>query len=119
MNPLDYAEASVIWRDGLRTRPWKVRPDLYPALSAWVQRSEAEYERQRKEDSDSVLTEGAFEVMNRNRRMAREITSMRMRYVRRMATMPAESEGILTPEERAYLAQIIEIDNKFKEAVKI
>ena len=92
-----------------------VRSDLYPAMSSLLVSLRAEYDRFLSKDPDSIMCEGANQRRKKANRLAREIVSLRMLKISSMALRAASGAqsvtDVLTPEEKAYYAEILAASN--------
>jgi len=93
-----------------------VRKDLYPAMASLIISLRTEYEKHLSADPDSIICEGANQRRKRAVLMSQEIVEIRMGKIALLALIGARGgQNVLdhlTPEEREYYDNILDVSKK-------
>ncbi len=114
LQPMTFEELSQIHREEMKVKALtSCRPDLYRAMADLLNRLKDEYTRQIAIDPDSVMSEGANLHRKNAETIAKVIISLRAKKIATKAVLSAdganEELGPLTPEEREYYFQLVEV----------
>ena len=114
LQPMTFEELSQIHREEMKVKALtSCRPDLYRAMADLLNRLKDEYVKQISIDPDSVMSEGANLHKKNAETIAKVIISLRAKKIATKAVLSAdganEELGSLTPEEREYYFQLVEV----------
>jgi len=114
---LSFEDLGAIYRVEKKTPTLSaVRRDLYPSMAALIISLRAEYEKCLSSDPESIICEGVNQRRKKAVSMSREITELRMGKITALALISARGgQNVLdhlTPEERSFYNEILEISRK-------
>ena len=114
LKPMTFEELSQIHREEMKVKALtSCRPDLYRAMADLLNRLRNEYTKQISIDPDSVMSEGANLHRKNAETIAKVIISLRAKKIATKAVLSAdganEDLGSLTPEERDYYFQLVDV----------
>ncbi len=114
LQPMTFEELSQIHREEMKVKALtSCRPDLYRAMADLLNRLRNEYTKQISIDPDSVMSEGANLHRKNAETIAKVIISLRAKKIATKAVLSAdganEDLGSLTPEERDYYFQLVDV----------
>lgn len=116
-DPLSFEDLGTVYRMEKKSPTLSpVRKDLYPATAALIVFLRTEYEKFLSEDPDSIICEGANQRRKKAISLSNEIIEMRMGKIASLALLGARGGHNLlehlTPEEREYYDNILEISRR-------
>jgi len=114
---MTYEELSQIYREEKKGKSLTpVRPDLYRSMADLMSRLNQEYARLIAIDPDSIMAEGANQHRKNAEKLIKFILSVRSRKICVKAVNAAdganEELASLTPEEREYYLQIVDLSRR-------
>jgi len=122
VQPMTFDELCQIHREEMKGRSLTpCRSDLYRAMADLLNRLRQDYDRQISIDPDSVMSEGANLRRKKADNISKVIISLRAKKICNKAVLSAdganEDLSALTPEERDYYMQVVEMTRRQLAAV--
>jgi DNA replication factor GINS len=122
MQPMTFEELSQIHREEMKGRYLTpCRPDLYKAMADLLNRLRLEYDRQLAIDPDSVMSEGANLRRKNAESISKVVISLRTKKICNKAVLSADGANeqldALTPEEREFYYQIVDVSRRHMSTV--
>jgi DNA replication factor GINS len=120
---MSYDDLSVAYRIEKKASTLApIRKDFYPAVSTLLMSLKTEYDKQLSSDPDSLVCEGANQRRKKANRLSMEVVETRMRKICEMALRGAMGAqnlvDMLTPEEKKYYNDILDISRKQENILK-
>ncbi len=117
VQPMTFDELCQIHREEMKGRSLTpCRSDLYRAMADLLNRLRQDYDRQISIDPDSVMSEGANLRRKKADNISKVIISLRAKKICNKAVLSAdganEDLSALTPEERDYYMQVVEMTRR-------
>ena len=117
MQPMTFEELCQIHREEMKGRSLTpCRSDLYRAMADLLNRLRQDYDRQIALDPDSVMSEGANLRRKKADNLSKVIISLRAKKICNKAVLSAdgatEDLSALTPEERDYYMQVVDMTRR-------
>jgi len=117
LQPMTFEELSQVHREEMKVKALtSCRPDLYRAMADLLVRLRLEYDKQIARDPDSIMSEGASMQRKKAETLSKVIVSLRASKIAKKAVLSAdgatEELSALTPEEREYYQQIVELSRR-------
>ena len=117
LQPMTYEDLSQVHREEMKGKSLSAcRPDLYRAIADLMVRLRQDYEREIAKDPDSIMSEGANQRRKNAETLVKAIMAVRAKKICTRAVNSAdganEELSALTPEEREYYAQIVELSRR-------
>jgi len=116
-DPLDFEDLTAIYRVEKKAPSLSVvRKDLYPAIAGLLLGLNTEYNKQLSMDPDSLICEGANQRRKKAKQLSKEVVELRMQKICSLALRGAMgAQNVidqLTPEEKEYYNNVLEVSRK-------
>lgn len=117
LQPMTFEELSQIHREEMKGKSLTpCRPDLYRSMAELMNKLRQDYEREISRDPDSVMSEGANQRRKNAETLIKVIMAVRAKKICSRAVNSAdganEELSSLTPEEREYYSQIVQLSKR-------